>query len=500
MNYVQCPPSAPALTDSLRGVGYSSEAAVADLVDNSIAAGARNVWIQFRWSEECPVVCILDDGIGMSDAELLEAMRFGSVVGERRPDDLGRFGLGLKTASFSQCRVVTVASKQGDVIRTLRWDLDYVANVARDWHVLVGASAAANPLLSLLDDIDSGTLVVWEQLDRIVQAPGAAGRDQFLEAADHVKRHLGLVFHWFLADAPRPVKIGFGSPGAASWIQPVDPFLLEHPATTKLPEEVLQQGIQTATVQGFVLPHRDRLTEREFEVAGRHDGWTANQGFYVYRNHRLLIWGTWLGLGEGSRLWSREEAYKLARIRVDIDPTGDFDWAIDIKKSRARAPGVFRPRLRAIAAEVRQRAKAVLVHRGAYGPHQSVPNLQAVWLTKRATGHTTYVVNRRHPSLARLQANLSEFSRAELDAFLRLIELSVPVQRIWLEASEEPAVAEESDLNLGDEELHELVARLHAYFMNSLSLSREDARLRCLSTEPLNRAIERVDAIIQRLQ
>ena len=470
------------------------------MVDNSITAGATRVWVDFQWAETGPIVAILDDAHGMHQRELLEAMRIGSEVSERRPGDLGRFGLGLKTASFSQCKVVTVATKHAGQIHALRWDLDYVANVARDWHVLVGPSEAAASMLTALDELETGTLVVWERLDHIVSVSGDAGRKLFLETADAVKHHLALVFHRFLSDNEPRFRIAFGAIASATAIKPVDPFLLTHPATWKSPTETLQSEHLSIEVQAFVLPHRDRMSDTEYEASAGRDGWTSSQGFYVYRNRRLLVWGTWLSLGVGGRLWTREEAFKLARIRLDIDSSSDFEWAIDIKKSSARAPACFRPRLRAIAAETRERARSVLVHRGAYGPHRAVPDLANIWLGRRVGQHSSFVLNRQHPLLAQLLASLPGATASQLEAFVRMAEMSVPIQRIWLEASDDPGSADDAGLDMSESDLEALLARLYDYFRRNLGLSPADARDRCLSTDPLHRDFERVDAILQSLQ
>jgi hypothetical protein len=116
------------MVESLRGFGYSTATAIADIVDNSISAGARNVWITFTYGGSASIISILDDGHGMSAEELLRAMTLGGIspLLQRSATDLGRFGLGLKTASFSQCRCLTVASRRSGHVSTStrRWDLD----------------------------------------------------------------------------------------------------------------------------------------------------------------------------------------------------------------------------------------------------------------------------------------------------------------------------------------------------------------------------------------
>jgi hypothetical protein len=156
-------PNAPAMIESMRSVGYTAQAAVADLVDNSIAARARNVWATFHWDGVDSFVSITDDGWGMDEGSLTEAMRLGSrsPLEEREPSDMGRFGLGLKTASFSQCRRLTVWTRvSGQAGLSVRcWDLDYVDH-AREWRLLKVAPPGPTARYAQLEELDSGTVVV----------------------------------------------------------------------------------------------------------------------------------------------------------------------------------------------------------------------------------------------------------------------------------------------------------------------------------------------------
>jgi hypothetical protein len=166
------PPDAAAMVEALRGVGYSLATSIADIVDNSVAAGARNVWIDFRWEGRDSWIRVADDGEGMTAAELFHAMRLGArnPLDARPENDLGRFGLGLKTASFSQCRRMTVASRKAISIAVRRWDLDHIAAV-RDWHLLADAAPDSEKRLRPARD-GKGTVVLWEVLDRV---PGVFG-------------------------------------------------------------------------------------------------------------------------------------------------------------------------------------------------------------------------------------------------------------------------------------------------------------------------------------
>lgn len=191
-------PDPISLIESMRAVGYSVEAAIADLVDNSISARADLVEIKYDASDD-PFVAILDNGWGMAPDELTNAMRHGSgnPTDAREPDDLGRFGLGLKTASLSQCRKLTVVSRKGDVTSARRWDLDVVQQSGR-WLVVVPELKELEtlPMFSRLQAQDSGTLVVWQDLDRLT-AGAFDPQSEMTTKLSSLYEHLALVFHRF---------------------------------------------------------------------------------------------------------------------------------------------------------------------------------------------------------------------------------------------------------------------------------------------------------------
>jgi hypothetical protein len=293
--YELAPPKAAAMIESLRGIGYSTAAALADLIDNSISAGCRSVWLEFRFDGPRSTITILDDGSGMTVEELRRAMTLGGIgpLVVRAPNDLGRFGLGLKTASFSQSRCLTVASKRDGVVSVKRWDLDYIARPeVGDWRLLSTPRTGSENIFAALDAIEHGTLVVWESLDRIVgsaKTEDKAAGDAFYNLAARVEQHLGMVFHQFLEGGFPDLRIMNGGHRIKAW----DPFLRSDLATSRTPIETINSANGVVEIEGFVLPHKDQLGSA-YDQAGGLEGWTAQQGFYVYRNRRMLVSGGWL--------------------------------------------------------------------------------------------------------------------------------------------------------------------------------------------------------------
>lgn len=226
MQVRETPPFAPVLMESTRAIGYSLEVAIADIIDNSVAAKAGKVQLSFFPVGDA-YVSILDNGTGMDDAQINIAMQYGSKSPTETRDsaDLGRYGLGLKTASLSQCRVLTVISKQGDQVIGRRWDLDYVIKTGA-WSLLIldKDDFASVPHISDLYEQDSGTLVVWQNLDRLLM--GEVDYEKSLgRKMDEVRQHLELVFHRYLSGESGIKKIEIVFNGVK--LKAADPFLIK---------------------------------------------------------------------------------------------------------------------------------------------------------------------------------------------------------------------------------------------------------------------------------
>ncbi len=469
------------MIESLRGLGYSASTAIADLIDNSIAARARNVELLFHWAGAGSYIRIVDDGRGMTPKQLDQAMRLGAIdpLATRDPGDLGRFGLGLKTASFSQCRRFTVATVQDGVTDCLRWDLDFLAgNTDGGWYMLEGAHPGSEGLLDVLEGRAHGTVVLWEALDRFV-TPGFT-HQHFLDAIDGIENHLAMVFHRFLS-GPSP-RLAISINGKI--IHPWDPFLSTNTAVIPQPEDPLRGSTGTIHVKPHVLPHKDKLDKTAYEQGAGIDGWTAQQGFYVYRNERLLVAGSWLGLGS-PRPWSKEEAYRLARIRVDIPNSADSEWKIDLRKSEARPPAPLRQRLTRLAEDARELSRKVFAHRGEQTRGLATQPVEQVWRTDQTSSGIKYRIETAHPAIERVIAQAGALLPA-LKAMLRIIEETVPVQRIWLDTTE----ARETPVNCfngeKDEAVMEVLREVYAGLL-ATGMTSIRAQEKLLRTEPFHK-------------
>lgn len=492
VDYVVVPPDPGALIESLRAFGYTPEASVADLIDNSIFAGARNIWLEFSWDGSRTTVAVIDDGAGMDAGELQNAMKAGSAnpLQERSKDDLGRFGLGLKTASFAQARSLTVRSRPADGDPTVaRWDLDYV-NQSQEWRLLGSSTGEADELLARIDPLTSGTAVLWERLDRIVDptsdASDADAQEAFLARIQRVEQHVAMVFHRYLTGR-RKITIRING----REIQPWDPFLQFSEATQTLTTESLKIFGDRISVEPYVLAHHSHLTDDEHAAAAGPEGWNAQQGFYIYRNRRLLVAGSWLNF------FRQEEHYKLARILVDIPNSMDAEWDIDVKKSQARPPDSLREDLRRIARVTRDRASEVYRHRGRATARKAAARHVNVWEYRLRKGRHTYRINREHPAIvASLES--AEGEAAVLLAALRVIEETVPVQQIWLTEAKSPdghATPFEGDLR----EVSEVLERIYLSLRRS-GKTHEQVMQQVATTEPFAQFPELVQVLREQME
>ncbi len=466
-------PEASSMIETFRAIGYSIQAAVADILDNSISAGAKNIWVDFEWKGADTWISIKDDGIGMNNDELIQAMRPGSrnPNEERNSKDLGRFGLGLKTASFSQCRKLSVISKKTDLNMVYwTWDLDYVSQKGK-WDLI---DYIPRGFENNIKETENGTVVIWNELDRLVRnlkEDDKSALEKFLQIMESVKKHLSMVFHRFMES--NRLKIYFQQRPVSPW----NPFLIDDSATQKFPEEPLQNN--KVRIRGFVLPHKSRLSEEEFKNAEGPGGWNDQQGFYIYRNERMLLAGHWLGM------FRKEEHYKLARIMVDIPNNLDAEWQIDIKKSVARPPIGLRDQLKAYASKVRSQAVEVYRHKGRVLQRKYASfQFQPVWQEKLRHGKRFYEVNRDHPYLqSLLEAGINKAT--DLNHLLRFIEETVPVPLITIKESEQPELQGQPFEEADQEPVRQAIKKMYERLTGD-GKSDDQAKAIILTIEPFN--------------
>lgn len=477
-------PDASGTIASLRSLGYTLSTAVADLVDNSISAGATSVNLVFSWAGSRSWIAVVDDGRGMSEAGLRTAMTVAGtpLAQERAPADLGRFGMGLKTASFSQCSelVVTSAEAGGDWT-TRSWDLDVVAE-SGEWRLLLDSDADAKLLVrTLLDGRAQGTVVLWRRLHRFYGEKTDEGDEraqkQFYDEARAVELLLGMMFGRFLAGRGARL-ITVNGTRVAAW----DPFLSDHVSTQRLPVEELPVGDHTVRVEPFVLPHRSRFSDdAEHAAAGGPGGWMDQQGFYVYRRDRLLVAGCWLGL-RGLR---REDRFAHARVAVHVPAELDSEWAVDVRKASVVPPVAVRAALRRIGLATQRVAREVVTRRGRVSARTHGAAFVFPWRMEQRPGQVVCRINRQHPLVAQvLRGGLD--SAADARALIRLLEETVPVTSLRVLHESDTVSEPEPFDGVATDEAVEVARRIVASLVDQGASPRE-ARLRLRQMEPFDR-------------
>jgi hypothetical protein len=432
----------PELMESMRAVGYTLETAIADIIDNSITAGGDQIDVRFTAIPE-PRIAIVDNGSGMDEATLTQAMKLAGRPPScgREAYDLGRFGLGLKTASLSQARSLTVATKQGRDLRAVRWDLDHLAATLR-WslQVLDDLEIRALPWIESLDLYDSGTLVLWENLDQLHAVPELM-ENQLDELMSRVRDHLGLVFHRFTSSTMPPLAKPLVLRVNCAAVPRVDPFLTHHRGTREGPQEHINIADSTVTVRPYTLPYISKLGATDRQLALVAGPLRDSQGFYIYRAGRLVLWGTWF------RIIPRDELGKLARVQVDMPNTLDHLWALDIKKSSASPPPEIRRRLAQIAARIVGPSRRVHKYRGR---QIDTDKVERIWNLIEDRGSFRYEINRDHPVIVALSELLDSPRQAALSHVLRVVESTFPVEdaynRLGSDNSHAPSMVEMSEL------------------------------------------------------
>jgi hypothetical protein len=472
------------MMEALRNLGYSMDSAVADIVDNSITAQATDVDISFSWGDGQPWLAIVDNGVGILDCELNTVMTPASKnpLDRRDAKDLGRFGMGLKTASFSQCRCLTVLSKtKGGEWSGREFNLDDMVQ-SELWQVRVLSPKNIDDLFQnntgLKRGNPSGTLVLWTLMDRVSGQSENEMNRQISVARDH----LGLVFHRFIKPDPgfKAIKIRCNN----APIEAFDPFNASNFATTCQTEERAEIEGQSIVVTPYILPHHAKVSSTEYEKYEGKAGYLKNQGFYVYRNRRLIINGDWF------RLKKQENRTNLVRIKVDIPSSLDHVWLINVMKSSAQPPEVIRKVLRRVLPKVSEAGGRVYTARGRKSVEK---NDISPWIRRESSGKISYEINRDHPLLQELMDTEIVLTKAHLQAFIGLVESRLPIDALFNDVSSSPQNMNQPEVC--DENFIHLV-KTYADMFQTVGKTPQEVREAFTLLKPFNEHMSQIDQIL----
>ena len=329
------PPNHAKLDKALRSIGYSFEVAVADIIDNSIDAGARNILVRFviRTNGQLDLL-VMDNGDGMDAATLREAMRFGADVSEQI-SRLGKFGLGLKLASLSQARELKVYSLIDGIVSGRGWLENGITTGFTSTIFCEDECKTHLHELGVHDRLKtSGTVVFWSNLYRVGRS--SPDPEQYVQRLmQRLREHLGIAFHRFLDDLRQPLSLTLDmieertrKPGLPVFIRSLNPFGYDISGNKAFPDQLLVEGYDhLISLTAHIWPVNAK--QSEYRLPG---GANSRQGFYFYRNNRLIQGGGWNGIRES------EPHLSLARISIDLSPTFDVDISLDVKKIEVQLP------------------------------------------------------------------------------------------------------------------------------------------------------------------
>lgn len=477
-------PPATSLLKGLRAIGYSFSTAVADIIDNSITAQATWVKLYFDPLDKEPYFLIFDNGYGMNSNELENAMLFGSNR-ENKIDceeDLGRFGLGLKSASLSQCKKFVVISKKYGRINAMSYDIDEIEKT-NSWDLQILAREEINtyPYVDKLMELESGTIVIWNKFDKIQSESGNNFENTFRSIVAEMKKHIEYVFHRFYNDIDIFIN--------EKRIEKRDPFLqsslrAQHGRMTKIKVDGCDRTID---VVPHTLPYANTLTQEEKALLGNPKSIYDEQGFYIYRNKRLIYWGNWMHMGYKSEL------NKLARIQVDIPSDLDEMWMLDVKKSSAKIPQVIKDQIRSAIEDSTIKSKRVIRYRGDNEAKSECP----VWNRIRdRDGFVKYEINRDNPLIKILLDNIGNTENDLLENLLSQIEFYLPKARIQNDNADAINIINGNEDDLEETKLMEDVVKCLQLFPNSV---REYQLEKLLSCEAYSKIASKKDEILKNI-
>lgn len=444
------PPFAPNLIESMRSIGYSFDTALADIVDNSISANATKIEINSTINNGEPYISILDNGFGMNDDELFLAMRYGSYNPNdiREKNDMGRFGLGLKSASLSQCRKLTVVSKKNGMYSAYIWDVNFIIENG-EWVLqeLEEGEIFAIPNINKLQKYESGTIVLWQEFDKIKNTSNDL-EEKLKELLVSSIDHLALVYHRLIGKKVEITINGFE-------VIPRDPFLENHKGTQLKREQIIVIDDSKIKIKPYILPHVNKLSKEDIIKLGGKESLRTDQGFYIYRNKRLIIWGTWFRLG------TKNELSKLARVKVDIPNDIDYLWDIDIKKSHASLPERIKVNLYNAVYESCGLSENVHTYRG-----KKITSKEYIrsWniIEYRKNDGLNLEVNLDNPIIQAFVNSLDETQKKIFVAIIEDIEDGLPYDYIYSQI----AKGKKTESDITDEEKNEIVENIKIKIKN----------------------------------
>lgn len=450
---VDASPPAKAHINALSKIGYDFNTAVSDIIDNSIAAKSKNIEVEFSLDHEKPLLLVMDNGFGMDEGELISNMSIGCKDPdlERNPGDLGRFGAGMKTASFSQADILTVISKKDQSkFSAAVWDKKLVERDGWKLQVL-DYEEYEHMIPTSFRDSKAGTIIRWDEISCIQSQFNLPDKQlQIDEICDLLHSHIGLFFHRFLT-GPDSISIKINN----REVEPIDPFMRNIKGSEELGRTSLRggsSGKDKITIKAYRLPFLKNMTQSQIDQYGGESSIRQNQGLYIYREKRLIIAGGWLGMRQKMALSG------LARVQIDIPSSLDHEWSTDVKKSLLHIPFGLKNKIKRLL------AKPVKGSAAAYNYRGKKEHANEFWLIKNdeRNKQISYEIDPKNNDLLEITSNQDPTLSRKLIKYLCSLAAAIPINHIFSTMGASPrSVNQESISN--DEKIEELLRSLGNY-------------------------------------
>lgn len=430
MKRIPNPPKAKFLMGSMRHMGYSFADAIADVMDNSVSANATTIRLLFPVNAENIFVGILDDGTGMSKQELFRAMCYGSQANEkeRSENDLGRFGLGMKSASLSQCRKMTVISKKDGELNAYRWDYDEITSQGQrgDWAVLElnDTEISQQYCYNELVELEHGTLVLWEEFDGLYKSSGGRIYETLTRNRNYLLDHLPLIYHRFISEDGLKIFINYEE------LKALDPFLVNRSdcswGTIRQPLTDSNGKEHFVEITPYKLPFITEMTDAEQHIIGGADKMSKMQGYFIYRGRRLIRYGTWFGT-------PRHEVSKYARVKVDIPNCMDDIWKVDVMKRNAEIPTELAKLLDKTIGSLIAKSTRQTKFRGRKVTTEDERHVYVWDRIESRQDYFSYKINRNNCFIQSVFEQLDDSQKTVVELMLQQIESNIPIHQMHLD-------------------------------------------------------------------
>ena len=407
-------PRASSHLKTLQRVGHTLNTAISDIIDNSITAKATLIKIHFDFSNTA--IRVEDNGIGMKKYELNENMIIGckDPLEKRDKNDLGRFGSGMKMASFSQAHKLIVLSKEkNEDLNGILYDVDEIYKTDK-WQMHQLENKEINDYY-FDQDTESGTLVIWENLIKYKNLSKSEIENDFGADANSLIKHLALHFHKFIS-GPKSIKILVNNIA----VDPIDPFFKNNKGYQEGPIEQHYTLGGKIIIKTHIIPHHDYMTKSEIENHGGLEKIEEGQGIYVYREKRLILYGGWMGLKP------RFSIAKLARVEVEVQSSLDHEWSTDVKKSEMQFPSKAKRLIKHLISQPIERSKKEYVYRGKKEENNKFWFLR----NNERTADLTYLADPKNSQLNNIFQDLTNEKRLEILEYLKELSKSLPLNSI----------------------------------------------------------------------